>query len=209
MKKAILIVCVLFSFSGFSQKKSILKTINYGFNYGVGHEDNFLFNDTDYSYDVHFYKIQLYYPLKKGNYFSYELLVQPEINKAQHQLHNLYFVTPDEVNFIKKRDLFTQKRTFNEYVLNVGFIVKKAIFERMNSYLLISVGPSYIDIETERLAKGFAFSDNLALGLNYTIWKNFTIDFRTVIRHISNAELQKPNGGYNTLNFETGFVFKR
>lgn len=192
-----------------NDKKSVFSRVNYGFNYGFGHEENFLFDDPDYSYDVHFHKIQLYYPLKHEGRFRYELLVQPEINIAKHQLHNYFFVTPDEPDYLAKRALFTQRRTFTEYVLNVGFLVRKPIYHKLDAYALLSVGPSIINKASERLAKGFAFSDNFALGLNYDITNHFTVDFRGVLRHVSNADLQLPNGGYNTLNFEIGVYFKR
>lgn len=205
------LILVLFYFSSFSQKeeKRIVDAINYGFNYGVGHEDNFLFNSKNYSYDVRLYKVQLYYPLKRRNYFSYEILVQPEINIAQHQLHNVHFVRPEEPNYIEKRALYSQKRTFKEYVLNVGFLVRKQLINSLSTYLLISVGPSYIGIESEHLAKGFAFSDNINFGLNFRISKHIILDFRSGLRHISNAGLQRPNAGYNTLNLEFGFIYKR
>ena len=204
-------IAIFIFLSSFSQedKKVIFNKINYGFNYGVGHEDNFLFNSKDYSYDVRLYKVQLYYPLKEKRFFSYEILVQPEINIAQHQLHNVQFVRPEEANYLEKRTLYSQKRTFNEYVLNVGFLVRKQLVKNVNTYLLISVGPSYISIESEHLAKGFAFSDNINLGLNFNISKHIVLDFRSGLRHISNAGLQRPNAGYNTLNLEFGFIYKR
>jgi len=211
MKKAFVLLFVFMYFSSFSQneKKGIFQRVNYGFNYGTGHEDNFLFNSKDYSYDVKLYKVQLYYPLHKKNFFSYEVLVQPEINIAQHQLHNVHFVRPEEPNYLEKRILYAQKRTFNEYVLNIGFLVRKQLLKRVNTYLLLSVGPSYINIESEHLAKGFAFSDNINLGLNFTVSKHIILDFRSGLRHISNAGLQRPNGGYNTLNLEFGFIYKK
>ncbi len=213
MKKAILsILFILLSITINAQdsaKTSLFSKLSFGVNIGWGHEDNFLFNDPDYSYDVTFHKLQIYYPLKsKGNH-SYELLFQPEINTAKHQLHNYFFVTPDEPDYLEKRALFTQRRTFTEYVFNIGFLVRKPIYHKLDSYLLLSIGPSIINKASERLAKGFAFSDNLALGLNYDIQQHITLDLRGVLRHVSNADLQLPNGGYNTLNFEIGLRYKK
>jgi hypothetical protein len=190
-------------------KEGLFSKLEYGFNIGWGHEENFLFDDPDYSYDVEFHKLQIYYPLKKKSRISYEILIQPEINIAKHQLHNYFFVTPDETDYLAKRALFTQRRTFTEYVLNIGFLVRKPLYHKLDSYLLISIGPSIINKASERLAKGFAFSDNLAIGLNYDIQQHITLDFRGVIRHVSNADLQLPNGGYNTANFEIGLRYKR
>ena len=71
MKKVFVLLFIFICASSFSQneKKGIFKRVNYGFNYGTGHEDNFLFNNKDYSYDVKLYKVQLYYPLQKKDFF--------------------------------------------------------------------------------------------------------------------------------------------
>jgi len=47
-----------------------------GFNYGLGSE----FNNKDYTFKNHFYKLQLYYKWKETKHFKYEILVQPEVN---------------------------------------------------------------------------------------------------------------------------------
>lgn len=212
MAKHIITLSLIFSsFLLFAQEKQkgLFSKLEYGINLGWGHEENFLFDDPDYSYDVAFHKLQLYFPLKSKGRLSYEILIQPEINTAKHQLHNYFFVTPDEDDYLAKRALFTQRRTFTEYVFNIGFLVRKPIFHKLNGYALLSVGPSIINKESERLAKGFAFSDNFALGLNYDVLHHITLDLRAVLRHVSNADLQLPNGGYNTLNFEVGLRYKR
>jgi hypothetical protein len=59
------------------------------------------------------------------------------------------------------------------------------------------------DRETERLAKGFAFSNVLALGFVYKI-KRFEFNIKPNVRHVSNAGLSSPNGGFNTKNIEFG-----
>jgi hypothetical protein len=64
----------------------------------------------------------------------------------------------------------------------------------------------FIDTETERLSKGFAFSDVLALGVTFKIDK-IVLDIRPSLRHISNAGLQGSNAGFNTSNVEFGVSF--
>ncbi|AOW21999.1 hypothetical protein LPB138_03805 [Urechidicola croceus] len=75
----------------------------------------------------------------------------------------------------------------------------------MSIYAQGSIGPMITDTETERMAKGFAFSDVLSFGLSYKI-KTIILDLRYGVRHVSNAELQQPNSGYNSTNFEFGFL---
>lgn len=173
-----------------------------GASYGIGNE---LSND-DYSYTNRYVKGQFYYLLKKTTHFEFQVLVEPEINFATHQLLNFYFVTPDEPNFQERRDRFTKLKDLREYVLHLGFLVRKPLSKQWSIYALGSVGPMITDTETERLSKGFAFSDVFGLGVTFKS-KHIIFDFRPNLRHNSNAGLQNSNAGFNTLNFDFGVVF--
>jgi len=173
-----------------------------GASYGLGNE----FKNTDYTYTNRYVKGQLYYSLKKTKNFEFQILVEPEINFATHQLLNLYFVTPDEPNFEEKRARYTKLKDIREYVLHVGFLIRKPLSKQFSLYVLASVGPLITDTETERLSKGFAFSDVLGLGVSYQT-KFVTFDFRPNVRHNSNAGIQNSNAGFNTLNYDFGVVF--
>ncbi len=198
MKKKLLVVLFfMFLHNSFGQEKK--HPLFVGLHYGFGNE----IKNTDYTYTNRFVKGQLYYVLKTNKKISFELLLQPEINFATHQLLNLYFVTPDEPDFEDKRARYTQLKDINEYVLNVGFIVRKPLSKTFSIYVLGSIGPMFTDTETERLSKGFAFSDVLALGFSLKT-KKVIFDFRPNLRHTSNAGLQNSNAGFNTYNFEFG-----
>ncbi|BDU25373.1 hypothetical protein FLGSB24_21170 [Flavobacterium sp. GSB-24] len=165
--------------------------------YGFGSE----FNNTDYTFTNHFYKAQLYYRLKKTRNFEYDILVQPEINFGKHQLLNLYFVKPETPNFEQKRVEYMQLKNVHEYVLNLGFMVRKPIGKVFSCYVLGSIGPMITDTETERMSKGFAFADVLAVGFT-AAYDQFQLDIRPSLRHVSNAGLGSSNAGYNTKNVE-------
>jgi len=198
MKKKLLVVFFFMLLQrSFGQEKKHPMFV--GLHYGFGNE----IKNTDYTYTNRYVKGQLYYVIKIKKDFSFELLLQPEINFATHQLLNLYFVTPDEPNYEEKRALYTQLKDINEYVLNVGFIVRKPLSKTFSIYVLGSIGPMITDTETERLSKGFAFSDVLALGFSLKT-KKIIFDFRPNLRHTSNAGLQNSNAGFNTYNFEFG-----
>lgn len=173
-----------------------------GASYGLGTA----LSNKDYSYTNRYLKAQVYYTLTENRNFEFQILLEPEINFATHQLLNLYFITPDEANFEEKRAQYTKLKDIREYVLHVGFIVRKPITEQFNIYILGSVGPLITDTETERLSKGFAFSDVLGLGISYKM-KNVVLDFRPNLRHNSNAGLHASNAGFNTLNYDFGIVF--
>ena len=181
-----------------SQEKEPSK-IALGLNYGFGNE----FKNTDYTYTNRYVKGQFYYLLRKREHYDLEFLLQPEINFATHQLINLYFVTPDDPDYEHKREEFTKLKDIHEYVLGVGLLYRRPLTEKFSMYVLLSVGPMITDTETERLSKGFAFSDVLSLGFSLKAGK-VNLDFRPNVRHISNAGLQSSNAGFNTYNLEFG-----
>tara|TARA_B110000003_G_scaffold262613_1_gene285447 strand:- start:29588 stop:29938 length:351 start_codon:yes stop_codon:yes gene_type:complete len=73
-------------------------------------QNNILFFDKDYDYKVNVYKFQLFYLIRKGINWDINLIIQPQYQKASHQLLNEYFITPNEENFEFLREIFTQKR---------------------------------------------------------------------------------------------------
>lgn len=201
MQKSILLFIFFIGISVvFGQEKT--SKFSVGASYGFGNE----LKNTDYTYTNRYVKGQVYYSLKTTKNFEFQVLLEPEINFATHQLLNFYFVTPDEPNFEERRARFTKLKDIREYVLHVGFLVRKPLTERFSIYILGSVGPMFTDTETERLSKGFAFSDVLGLGISYKT-KHVTFDFRPNLRHNSNAGLQNSNAGFNTLNYDFGVVF--
>ena len=194
-KSFLIVVLLLFVLNIHSQERK--QSFQLGFNYGFGSE----FKNSDYTYTNQYYKLQLSYAIKKTKWFEYEIVVQPEINFATHQLLNLFFVQPNEPNFQAKRDEYTKLKNIKEYILNVGFLVRKPLSKTFSVYVLGSVGPLFTDTETERLSKGFAFSDVLAVGLSFRT-SRFSVDVRPSVRHLSNAGLQGSNAGFNTKNIE-------
>lgn len=200
-KKIFFILIIVFSSKTFYAQDKLSK-VKLGFDYGFGNE----LKNTDYTYTNSYYKLQLYYTIKQTKNFEYEILVQPELNFAKHQLLNFYFVKPDDPNYIEKRERYTKLKDIKEYVLNIGFLMRKPISKTASIYVLGSVGPLFTDTETERLSKGFAFSDVLAIGFTFKINK-ITFDIRPNFRHVSNAGLQSSNSGYNTKNIDFGFSF--
>lgn len=173
-----------------------------GFNYGFGSE----LKNRNYTFTNHFYKAQLYYRLKETKHFEYEVLVQPEVNFGTHQLLNFYFVKPEEPDYLEKRAAYTKLKNIHEYVLNIGFLIRKPINKSLSVYFLGSIGPMITDTETERMSEGFAFADVLALGFSVKA-QRFHFDVRPSVRHVSNAGLGSSNAGYNTKNIEFGVSY--
>lgn len=195
----ILIFLLSLAATTYSQAQEKPSKFSAGLHFGYGSE----IKNTDYTYTNRFLKGQLYYNLATYKKIGFEILLQPEVNFAEHQLLNLYFVTPDEANFEEKRQRYTKLKDIREYVLNVGILARLPLSDSFSIYALGSVGPLWTDTETERLSRGFAFSDVLAIGLSYSV-NNLRFDLRPSLRHTSNAGLQQSNAGFNTLNVECG-----
>lgn len=170
-----------------------------GFYSGFGNE----FKNRDYTFNNQYYKVQLKYLIKATKTFKYELIIQPELNLAKHQLINPYFITPDDPDYIEKRKRFSKVNNINQYILNLGLVLRKPISKSLSLFVLGSIGPMISDKETERLSKGFAISNVLAIGISCKL-KRFEFDIRPNIRHVSNAGLSSPNIGFNTKNMEFG-----
>jgi hypothetical protein len=92
-------------------------------------------------------------------------------------------------------------------VLNIGFLIRKTVGKTVSIYVQGSVGPMISDTETERLSKGFAFSDVFALGMSFN-YKEIRLDVVPSLRHVSNAGTQRSNAGFNTKNIELGLSYR-
>lgn len=187
------------------KEKPILKPYKIGFLYNYGNEENFIFNDPDYSYKTNTIKFQGFYKLKKWNTFSLDLIVQPQIQFLKHQLINEQFVTPDQENYLEKREEFTTLKDMNLYGLEFTFMFSKILSKSLSLQTGISLGFSYIDTRTERLAKGFTFVENFSIGFSKKIFKHSYLYLGSNFGHVSNLNFQKPNDGYNILGVELGY----
>ena len=199
----------MFSFFTVSQdkKKETLKPFKIGFLYNFGTEENFIFNDKDYTYSTNTYKLKAFYKLGNWKDFNIELIVQPQIHFLNHQLINEFYVTPDETNYLDKIAEFTKPKSMKMYGIEFGFSLKKEILTKLDFVGTVSLGFMNIDTRTERLAKGFTFIENLSFGFSHQIFKNSFIYLGTNFGHVSNLNFQKPNDGYNILGLEFGYSF--
>ena len=206
MNKLIFFLLLFLSFLAIGQeKKERQKSITkVGVLFSNAKQNNLFFFDKDYDYKTNVYKFQLFYPIKRGGNWDVNLILQPQYQKAQHQLLNEQFVTPDEENFEFLREKFTQKKDISLYALEVGFQLRKTIIKNISFEATLGLGAGYISLESERLAKGFTFIENVSLGLAHKINKS-EFFIATTVGHVSNFNIQKPNSGYNILGFELGY----
>lgn len=190
------------------KKTPILKPIKIGVLFNYGSNENFVFDDPDYTYSTKTYKLQAFYDIGKWKNVDFELIVQPQMQSLQHQLLNKWYVTPDQDNVDEKIAEFTQPKNMNLYGVEFGFASKLKLTNTLDLQGTISLGFSYIDTRTERLAKGFTFIENFSLGFSHQVFKNSFVYVGTNFGHVSNLNFQKPNDGYNILGLEVGYSYK-
>lgn len=211
MKSKIFIFTIFFFFfaKAFSQetKKGVSNIKKIGFLYNYASDENFIFDDKDYSYSTNTFKIQAFYDLGKWKSIDFELIVQPQIQVIKHQLLNEQFVLPSEPNYQDKRTEFTTQKTMHLYGFELGFSANKQLFKKLDFLVTIGLGLATIDTRTERLAKGFTFLENASLGLLYKVTTNTFLYIGSNVGHVSNFDTKSPNNGYSFLGFEMGISY--
>jgi len=201
------VLYIVFCFNSLTinaQNKEWYAPSKIGFSYSYGNQEKPFLHDEDYSYNTRLFKIQFFYPLKSGK-FNLDIVFEPTLGFAEHQLLNEHFVKPVEPNYMAMREEFTTKKKLTEYILNTNLLVGYKLNRSNSMYALIGISPIYLSKRTERLPKGFAFTEVIGLGITSKIYKKVYIDMKGYYRHISNAELNQPNSGINTALLEVGF----
>ena len=198
--------CCSLLVTGQEQQESTRKLKKVGFLYNSAKENNILFGDPDYDYKTNTLKLQLFYLLHHGKKWDINLIVQPQVHIAKHQLLNEQFITPDEPNFMENRARLTQERTLSLLAFELGFQFRRELFNKLFFEANFGLGVANIDKETERLARGFTFIENISVGLAYQ-WKSSELYLGSNVGHVSNFNIQLPNSGYNLFGFEVGYRF--
>lgn len=199
------LISTIVIFKVYSQKNKKHNTgLFLGLIYGQAAQDKFPFNNSNYLYSNKYFKFQINYLLSEKKKVIYELNIEPSIYFSEHQLLNKYFIQPNRGDdYLEQREKFTEKRSFGEYAINFGIILRCKIINSFSTYILGSIGPMISFKGTERLKKGFAFSDICGCGFSYQ-QKKLRFDLRLTVRHNSNFELFYPNNGHNSTGIEGG-----
>ncbi|WP_075340447.1 acyloxyacyl hydrolase [Tenacibaculum agarivorans] len=207
MKRYLFYFCLCFLNYNSLYAQEAKNRYSLGLNYGQASQNLFPLNDSDYLYNNQFLKLQVNYKLTQKQNFNFELLLEPSVYFVNYQLLNEQFIRSETDNYLALRRLYTQRRKFLEYALNIGILLRYNITNNFSSYLLASVGPMVSGADTERLKKGFAFSD--VVGLGFALQQNrITFDFRITLRHNSNLDFAFPNSGHNSSGIESGISFQ-
>lgn len=191
MKFYIIIFLALWSSWAFAQEKWI------GLHSSAGYQSVIPFNSGSYTYQYKSIGINYKWLFKENKKWSFYWSIQPTYSVAHHQLTNPWYRLDERDDiYARKIPQYQELKTIREYVLNFGFIPQLKVAKFFSVFGLVSIGPMFTDTETERLARGLAFSDRVAMGILFHkgIWE---IGMQVGVRHVSNANLLFPNNGHN------------
>lgn len=178
-----------------------------GIVFGYAAQNTFIKQEPDYSYESKILKFSNHFNWAKSKKHSWEILIEPTYYQSKHQMINYWYISHTVTNGDELRLKYMKLKTINEFALNAGIVYRRFLNLKSSVYATLNSGPMYIDTDTERLKKGFAFSDVISVGYNYRM-KKLSFDMKLIYRHVSNANLQKPNFGLNSAGFEFGTYYE-
>ena len=83
-----------------------------------------------------------------------------------------------------------------EYGVGIGLKYMYPVTRDFSVFIMGSVGPHYISVDTSDQADGFIFADTIGAGFTY-LFKNMGLSLGYRYRHMSNCDIKEPNGGIN------------
>jgi len=201
---SLIFVCMITTAYAQKSKRGLYSPTKFGIQFIQGNENSFIFDDPDYFYRTNTLKLQFYYPLTHWKKLDISLILQPQVQFIKHQLYNEYFVKPTMENYLEKRQHYTQLKSLSIFAVEFGIEARKQLFKGTSLFFQVGLGLGYVDTTTERLAKGFTFTQNGNFGLDIKVTSKTSIQIFTGIGHVSNANIQMPNSGYNIFNTGIG-----
>lgn len=170
-----------------AQKSSIPK---FKFGFSLDHGSQFLL-DVDYDYKVDVFNVYLYKKIIAKKSWGLDLFLNPQfgVNSYREEYQSKLWTVGQEVG------------------LNGGLLLTKSIIKnKLSIYCMLSAGPRFISGAPSRQIGGFIFSDNATSGLIFHLDTECSVFLGGGIRHLSNANLKKPNGGINTSTIQLGLM---
>ena len=182
-KKFVIVATFFYIATIGSAQDAFVKPRYYGIHFGYS-----VFDQDINQYDYEPYLLMYHHSIpltRKNDVNVFSIYLEPQINPV----------------------LFDHKLNI-EFGLNAGLIFSRKISRALFMYVMLGSGPHYINAQTQRQAKGFIFSDNIAAGIRVPMPSHLAgeLNIQTRLRHISNAGLKSPNGGINNLFLVIGYT---
>ena len=182
---------------------------DWGIHVGYATQQAFPFKDKDYKLTQHHILGHLRLQQFRLGDFKVDVLSELGYYFSKHQLRNKWFTTT--AYFVDFQDDFQEKmlaeKNIHQLAAHLGVTLNWFISPKIAVFGYGSIGPMWTSQLTERLAAGFAFSDNIGLGVKVKYKEHFWVSSTLVIRHESNADLKFPNSGHNSVGLRLGLVF--
>lgn len=188
--------------------QDIKNSKRWGIHFGYSTQQTVPFHLSDYDLEQGHVLGQLRlknYTLKK---IELQLIAEAGYYYAQHQLMNNWFTSTEFFNHFPEsfHQEMLQKKTIHQVAFHAAFELAYYLNPKTQVFGYAAIGPMWTSQLTERLAKGFAFSDNIGVGVKFKLSKKMWFSNMVIIRHESNANLKFPNSGHNTLGVRLGVV---
>ncbi len=182
---------------------------DWGIHIGYSSQQAFPFDNEDYILTQH--HILGHLRLQQFQLGSFKLDILSELGYyfSKHQLLNKWFTTTslfDDFPADFQEYAMTEKN-IHQLSAHLGITLNWFLNPKIAVFVYGSIGPMWTSKLTERLAAGFAFSDNIGFGIKIQYNKHFWINSMLVLRHESNANLRFPNSGHNSIGLRLGLVF--
>jgi lipid A 3-O-deacylase len=118
--------------------------------------------------------------------------ITPFIRALQDQRGTLSFFLEPQFNYVLKPagDI--------EFGMGIGVQYAFPVTERISPYILVVTGPQDISVDSITQSNGFNFSSAIGAGIYLSVTKNIALNLGYRYRHISNADIKKPNEGINS-----------
>lgn len=189
------------------QKESIPS--NWGIHVGYATQQAFPFKNKDYTLTQNNILVCLRLQQFQLGSFKVDVLSELGYYFSKHQLRNKWFTTTSNFDDFPEnfQEKMLVKKNIHQLATHLGITLNWFLSSKIAVFGYGSVGPMWTSQETERLAAGFAFSDNIGLGMKLKYKKNFWISSVLILRHESNANLKFPNSGHNSVGLRLGVMF--
>lgn len=191
----------------YSQENSLPN--RWGIQIGYGTQQTSPFHSLDYDYQQAYLLGHILLKRVKVKKLHLDLIAEGGYYLSTHQLINKWFTTTDLFKDFAEdfQQQMLRKKDIHQLVAHLGLEAFHFIHHKIQLYIYAALGPMWVSQQTERLASGLAFSDNVGAGIKVKLTKKTWLNTAVILRHESNANLKFPNSGHNTLGVRLGFVF--
>ena len=182
---------------------------NWGIHVGYATQQVYPFRNKDYKFTQHHVLGHLRLKQFQKGGFKIDVLSELGYYFSKHQLLNKWFTTTSSFDHFPEdfQEKMLSEKNIHQLAAHLGVTLNWFLSPKIAVFGYGSIGPMWTSQLTERLAAGFAFSDNFGFGIKVKYNENIWVSSTIVLRHESNANFKFPNSGHNSIGLRLGLVF--